>query len=68
VKPFSGIYKAREGRVFMPPEMWHVPWGIVGIVVHDLLVVFLVDPVFRMRSWWIVYVENDTDFTWNDYF
>jgi hypothetical protein len=25
VRPFSGFYKAREGRVFMPPEMRHVP-------------------------------------------
>jgi hypothetical protein len=24
--------------------------------------VFLVDPVFRMRRWWTVYVQNDTDF------
>jgi len=59
VRPFSGFYKAREGRVFMPPEIRHVPWEIMG---HDLLVVFLVDPVFRMRRWWTVYVQNDTDF------
>jgi hypothetical protein len=25
VRPFSGFYKAREGHVFMPPEMRHVP-------------------------------------------
>jgi hypothetical protein len=47
VRPFSGFYKAREGRVFMPLEMRHVPWGIV---VHDLLVVFPVDSAFSVRN------------------
>ena len=68
MRPSSSFYKAREGCVFMPPEMWHVPWGIVGIMVYDLLVVFHVDPVFGMRIWWTVCVENDIDLTWNDYF
>ena len=68
VRPFSGFYKAREGRVLMPSEMRHVPWGIVGIVVLDLLAVFPVDPVFGTRRWWTMCVENDTDFTRNDYF
>ena len=68
LRPFFGFYKAREGRVFMPSEMRHVPWGIVGIMVHDVLVVFHVDPVFRIRRWWTVCVENNIDFTQNDCF
>ena len=33
--PVPFFYLRLEGRLFMPPEMRHVPWGIVGIVVHD---------------------------------